>query len=125
MPQPLRIALLAFVAVGIVGLALYAFVRALRNSEDPARLVFKWIVTLVIIVGLFFFSRRMLDRPGGVSFVEGAIIGGIVAFSALAGGLVLTILWGPSIIHTLFSPLLSAFDGGNEKLIRFFQPIPV
>ena len=121
MPQPLRIALLAFVALGIVGLVLYAFVRALKKSEDPARFAFKWIVTIVIIGGLFFFSRRMLDRPGGVSFIEGMIIGAIVAFSALAGGLILTILWGPSIIHTLFSPLLSAFDGGDEEP----DPVPL
>lgn len=121
MPQPLRLALLAFVVLGIVGLLIYAFVRALKKSEDPARFAFKWILTVVIAIGLFVFSRRMLDRPGGVSFVEGAVIGAIVAFAALAASLIFTIMWGPSIIHTLFSPLLSAFDGGDEEP----DPVPL
>lgn len=121
MPQPLRIALLALVALGMVGLALYYFIRALRNSDDPARLTFKWIVTVVIVVGLYFISHQLLGRSGGASFVEGAVIGAMVAFSALAAGLILTIIWGSSIIHTLFSPLLSAFDGGNEEP----DPVPL
>jgi hypothetical protein len=34
MPQPLRIALLALIVVGVVGLVVYTFVRAFRNAED-------------------------------------------------------------------------------------------
>ena len=57
MPQPLRLALLAFVVLGIFGLIIYTFVRALQKSEDPTRLVVKWAVTLVVGGGLFWFAR--------------------------------------------------------------------
>jgi len=111
MPQPLRLALLAFVALGIVGLIIYTFVRALKKSEDPTRLVVKWLVTLVVAGGLFWFG---MDTKGG----SGALV---VPFACVAVGVILSFVWAPSIGHLLFSPILSALDGGNEEP----DPVPL
>ena len=111
MPQPLRIALLAFVVLGIVGLIIYTFVRALKKSEDPTRLVVKWVVTLVVGGGLIWFARG--TAGGGAALV--------VPFVCVAVGIILSLVWAPSIAHVLFSPILSALDGGSEEP----DPVPL
>ncbi len=111
MSQPLRLALLAFVVLGIVGLIIYTFVRALKKSEDPTRLVVKWLVTLVVGGGLIWFARD--TAGGGVALV--------VPFVCVAVGIILSLVWAPSIAHVLFSPLLSALDGGSEEP----DPVPL
>ena len=111
MPQPLRLALLAFVVLGIVGLIIYTFVRALKKSEDPTRLVVKWVVTLVVGGGLSWFARGMAG--GGAAL--------IVPFVCVAVGIILSLVWAPSIAHVLFSPILSALDGGSEEP----DPVPL
>ena len=105
MPQWLRITLLLFIALGIVGLIAYTFVRAFQKSADPVRLAVKWIVTLLCASGLFWFAR------GGGPF--GTIYAVLLSVPM---AIVLAFIWAPSIGHTLFSPILSALDGGSEEI---------
>ena len=114
MPQPLRIALIVFIALGVLGLVGSAFARAFRRSEDPAKLAVKWLVTLLIAGALFWLSKSVLKSSG--SFNEGAVRAAIVVFSCLAAGIVLTIMWGGSIGQIIASPITSLFDGGAEEL---------
>ena len=104
MPQWLRITLLLFVALGILGLIAATFVRAFRKSADPVRLAVKWIVTLLFASVLFWFAR------GGGPF---GTISAVLLSVPMA--IVLAFIWAPSIGHTLFSPILSAIDGGSEE----------
>src|SRR5437879_658232 len=82
-------------------IALFAFCGAtigwvmflvLKRSEDPVRLIVKWVVTALIIWFM-------------VSF--GSI------FLALFCGLVLTIIWRHSIGSVIASPFASIYDGGS------------
>lgn len=120
MPQPLRITLLVFASLGIVGLITYAFFRTFRKSEDPIRLAVKWIVTLVIIAGLFWNTHR-LTKAGAGSFVDGAVTAALIIFPCLAAAILFSVMWTSSLGQFLFGPLLAAFDGGNEEL----EPAPL
>jgi hypothetical protein len=112
MPQPLRIALLVFVALGIVGLIICTFVRALKKSEDPVKLIVKWLVTLIVGGGFLWFAKGGVNSPGGAF---------MVGLGAMIVGVVLSLVWAPNIGHLLFSPILSALDGGNEEP----DPVPL
>ncbi len=105
MPQWLRITLLLFVVLGILGLIAATFVRAFKKSIDPVRLAVKWIVTLLFASGLFWFAR------GGGPF--GTVYAVLLSVPM---AIVLAFIWAPSIGHTLFSPILSALDGGSEEI---------
>jgi tetratricopeptide (TPR) repeat protein len=112
MPQPLRIALLAFAGLGCFGLIAYMFVRAFRRSNDPVRLAVKWIFTLIVVGGLFWFAKD------GVNTQAGAFI---VPFACVFVAVILTPIWAPDIGRMLISPLTSLFDGGHEEI----EPAPL
>jgi tetratricopeptide (TPR) repeat protein len=112
MPQPLRIALLVFAGLGVLGLILYALIQSFRRAEDPVRLGFKWLVTLIVLGGLFWFAKD------GVRTEAGAFI---VPFACVAVAVILTPLWAPHIGHFIARPLTSLFDGGDEEI----EPAPL
>ena len=120
MPQPLRITLLVFAGLGILGLFTYAFVCAMKRSDDPARLGVKWIVTLVVVAGLSWNTFHQMKQGGG-SFVGGAVTGAVIVFPWLAAAILFSLMWTSSIGGMLFRPLLSAFDGGEEEI----EPAPL
>ena len=107
MPQPLRIALLVFAGLGMLGLIAFTFVRAFKRSDDPVHLGVRWIVTLVIVGALFWFAKDNVNTQAGAFMIPIACV--VVA-------VILTPLWAPSIGRTLASPLTSMFDGGGEEL---------
>jgi tetratricopeptide (TPR) repeat protein len=120
MPQPLRIALIAFALLGITAFVGSLFFRAFRQSENPVRLAVKWIFTVLIIGVVYFIAGRLL-KGSTTSFVGGAVVAGIVVFSCVVAGLILSIMWAPSMIQIFISPLTSMFDGGSEEL----EPTPL
>lgn len=121
MPQWLRIALLAFVALGIVGLIIYTFVRALRNSEDPAKLAFKWAFTVLVIAGVGWNTARLMKTNAGGSFGAAAAVAFMIAVPGLIAAIILAIMWGASIGQWIASPIVSLFDGGHEEI----EPTPL
>lgn len=87
------------VTVGVVTLAAVALmVFTVRRAEDPARVAFKWVLTLPIAT-LALLSVRLWG-PYGV-------------FVIAVCGIVLSILWAPHLGTLLSKPLTGAFDGGN------------
>jgi len=120
MPQPLRIALIGFALLGIVFFVGSLFVRAFRRSENPVRLAVRWVFTLLIAAAIYLLAARVMKSSPG-SFAEGAMLGGIVAVSCVAAGIILSLMWAPSIAQIMFSPLTSMFDGGSEEL----EPAPL
>jgi tetratricopeptide (TPR) repeat protein len=105
MPQPLRIALEIFAAVGILGLIGFAFWRSLRRSDEPVRFLVKWIVTLLIAGWIIYEARR----------AEGFGKFAVLFFVALPSAIVLIILWGRTIGELVARPFSNMFTGGDEE----------
>ncbi|MGZ5565941.1 MAG: tetratricopeptide repeat protein [Limisphaerales bacterium] len=93
--------------VGILGLVVFVIIigwvaiRTLRNSEDPTKLVVKWIITL----GLLGFGF-----PFSIKFGPFAPL--ILLLFAVPAGLI----WAPHVGEFLASPLTNLFDGGREEV---------
>ena len=113
MPQPLRIALIAFVLAGVVGLFGYALVRALKKAESPIGFVFKWIITLLLVVGVYWVARRVF-KTGAGGFLDGAALAFVVVITALIAAVIIFVMWGASIGQAFASIITSAFEGGEE-----------
>jgi tetratricopeptide (TPR) repeat protein len=99
--------------VFIGAFVIWVFVRILQKSEDPGRLLFKWILTLIIF-GLWL----------GFA-VPAALKGGLVAFSGVSEtmieGIVLAIMWRREIAGLIANPLGNLYDGGSTPV----EPKPV
>jgi len=88
-------------AVGIV------VVWSVKKAEDPARMVFKWVLTLLVF-GFMFHILAPTAPKHELTFSEV----GMMAFS----GLVLAITWRQSIGALVARPFASLYDGGSEPL---------
>ena len=96
----------------IVGLVLAAGVLGwfgfwcLRRSEDPARLVFKWILTVPVIWYLVKVVGPMAGKGGH----------GVIFFLPLAGvcAIVLIIIWRHNLAGLIARPFEVLFTGGSE-----------
>lgn len=83
----------------VVGLVAWKFWGILARSEDPAKLIGKAVVSVVLVlVGL-----------------KLAGMGGSVALVIIACGLVMGLLWAPNLGAMLASPLSGLYDGGSEE----------
>lgn len=100
------------IAGGILGLvavlAILAWVgyRWLKASDDPSRLVFHWIISAVIIVGVLAFAAGARDPLTKVFAIGVASIGAIV----------LCAIWGPGLLGVLARPFTNLFDGGDQEV---------
>jgi tetratricopeptide (TPR) repeat protein len=97
-----------------IGVAGWAFFYLLKRSDDPAKIIFKLLFSVGLVVGEVFFVHSLTrhlsggESPGdyGVSFM--------IAGSIAACGIILSIFWTPHISDFLVSPLTDLFDGGKE-----------
>ncbi len=100
----------------VVGVAVGGFflVRALKRSDDPARLLFKWLLTAGVVFVIFWKVVPMVGQGG-----YGAAFGGI-PFAAVCG-LTLAIIWRQNIADIIAKPFGDIYDGGTREL----DPHPV
>ena len=96
---------LALSAVG------WFMVRCLKRSDDPARLIFKWVLTGGVVGCLVWFVGPLVSRGDYAA----AFIG--VPMTA-AAGIVLTIIWRHNIANMIAKPFSDLYDGGSQ------EPIP-
>ena len=113
MSRILEIATDIFWLAIIIGGGGWLLVRSLKASEDPAKIVFKWLITLPLVVGEIFFVRHLIG-----SLHEGGIEGNfaqtfVMVISIAACGATLGAIWGSHIGNVAAKPLTSLFDGGN------------
>jgi hypothetical protein len=87
----------------------WLFAQCLKRSDDPAKLLFKFLVTLAVVIGEIFFVLVMAGRFGGN--VGGAFL---AAGSLGVFGFILSIIWTPQISRFLLSLLTIDFDGGTR-----------
>ena len=83
----------------------YAAVRSIMKSDDPARTLFKWVLSLLTAGFLGWYAWPMAGQGGMVTFVA-------IAYTII-GGLVLFLTWHKEIGGFITKPLTSLFDGGN------------
>jgi tetratricopeptide (TPR) repeat protein len=76
--------------------------RSLRRSENPATLVFKWILSAVLV-------------GGGIAVLRGfpVLAWPVVVLIPAA---ILGLMWAPSMAAIVARPLTGLFDGGNEEV---------
>jgi tetratricopeptide (TPR) repeat protein len=107
-----RLAAIAATCLSIAGVAAviaWLMWRWLKRSEEPARLVVKWIQTLLVFVYLGVVVVPTVAE-GGYS----AAFGGIPM--AAVGGLLLAFIWGSSIGRFFANPIAALFDGGSQEM---------
>ena len=90
----------------ILGLGTWLFIRSLKRSENPPKLIFKWIFT-AIVGGFVVLVVVPGFREGGPEALHALIL-------MLVCGLAMAVTWKHSIIEIIANPLTSAIDGGNE-----------
>jgi tetratricopeptide (TPR) repeat protein len=102
-----RIALGMFVLLAFICIVGWVLWRSLKNSFDPARLLFRWIGTLVVVIGGYFFIDWIIGPQGGP--ME-KIVG---LFAAMLLALVLAVFWVPAIVDMVSNWIGSLFTGGS------------
>jgi len=107
MSHALHIGLNVFLSLFGLGFVIWVFWHSLKTSDDPARLVFKWLLTAAVMwlelaVAVPAFARGGFD----------AIFVGLGLTGALA--MVINIIWRHAIIELISKPLTNIFDGGSE-----------
>jgi tetratricopeptide (TPR) repeat protein len=98
----IRGTLLLVVALSFLG---WFMLRALRRSEEPPRLVVKWIVTALVI---FFMAWKVAPMAG-----DGGGEAWIAVVMSLACGLVLAATWRHSIGEFISKPFEVLYNGGD------------
>lgn len=97
-------------------LAVWFVWKTVQKSEDPGRVLFKWIATAVIL-GILLFTGGSIRGLGWA----GAFVGPI---AAAAFGVVLGIIWAPHLGALIAKPFTSFYDGGDTELeVRPFYSI--
>ena len=86
-------------------------VSSIRKSEDPARMVFKWILTAVVLAALFVWVAPMVGAGGATALFMGLPL-------TVACGFVLAGVWRHSLASLVAKPIASLYDGGD------LPPIP-
>jgi tetratricopeptide (TPR) repeat protein len=81
--------------------------KTIKKSEDPARMIFKWILSGVVLIILVFVGLNIR----GMGYA-GAFIGPIVA---AIFGIGLGILWAPHLGALIAKPFTSLYDDGDAQ----------
>jgi tetratricopeptide (TPR) repeat protein len=97
-----------FLLVLIIGFGIWAIFRILKKSEDPPRLIFKWVLTLILL-GLWLKVAVPSMSGGGMSAMFGLSI-------TMIEGIIVAILWRRDIAGLIAAPLGNLYDGGSTPM---------
>lgn len=84
---------------GVIALFIWLMWRSLKSSDDPGRLIARWVLSLASLP-IFYMGAR-----SGIFGLMFCVVGGVF----------LGLLWAPSIGHALSRPLTDAIDGGLQQ----------
>lgn len=108
MEMTLRIAWGVFVLLAMAAVVAWIIWRLLKNSVDPAALLFRWVMSAVILGGGFYFINWMTGPNPGAGEKIAAVLAGAVI------GLIFAILWLPAIVEKVSETIGALFTGGGE-----------
>ena len=83
---------------------------SLSKSEEPARLIVRWMITFLMLGGMFTIALPMITKDGAG---KAEVTVGILSIAIC--GIVIGITWASNWTSIILSPLTSAFDGGDEE----------
>ncbi|MCX6904144.1 MAG: hypothetical protein NTW03_11850 [Verrucomicrobia bacterium] len=95
------------VVLCLLGFLGWVMVRALKRSDDPRKLIVKWIIT-ALAAGVLVLILVKWGPSYGSAFV--------VPFVCVGLGVVLSLVWATSIGDMLCRPITALYDGGLEEL---------
>jgi tetratricopeptide (TPR) repeat protein len=103
------------VILGLAAISVILFIYwTCKKSEDPARMLFKWVLTSGVLTFMFLVVGPIVGGEGyGAAFVG-------VPLTAVCG-LVLAIIWRHSLAGMIAKPFGSLYDGGSTPP----EPMPV
>jgi len=108
MEMSLRIAWGVFVLLAVATVVAWIIWRLLKNSTDPAALLFRWVMSAVILGGGFYFIKWMMGpNPAAQEQIAAVLAGAVI-------GLIFAILWLPAIIEKVSETIGTLFTGGSE-----------
>ena len=81
---------------------------SLARSDEPAWLIVRWIITFMMVGGMWKIGYPLLTQG------QMGVIAGILIIAACA--IVIGITWAKSWTGIALSPLTDAFDGGNQEV---------
>lgn len=87
---------------------LWLIYRAAKKSHDPGRLIVRWITTGILFGPII---SAAIPLASGKADESSAIAALLVMVSC---GLIIGLIWAPSLAEMIFSPLTNALIGGNE-----------
>jgi tetratricopeptide (TPR) repeat protein len=90
------------------GFACWLFFRTLKRTDSPAKLIFKWIFT-ALVVWCFFAVAVPAGEAGGFDAIHAIIV-------TLGCGFAMALTWRHSIIDLIANPIASLYDGGREEV---------
>jgi len=104
----LKVTVNVFFLLVILGFAGWILFRSLKRSQDPPKLIFKWVFTAVIVWFEFTVAMPAFAR-GGFDAIYGLIL-------TLFGGLAMAITWRHNITDIIANPIGALYDGGREEV---------
>ncbi len=96
------------IALGAIGWFMF---RCLKRTDDPARLIFKWILTGGVIACMIWVVGPIVGKGDHAAAFVGVPLTAVV-------GLALAIIWRHNIADLVAKPFASLYDGGSQ------EPIP-
>ena len=107
MPRALSIAAGLLMLLGVFATFIWLIVRSVKRSDDPAKLIFKWVLTFGLVAGLLGLTKGIgFDNLGALA----------IPFICVAFGVAMSVMWAPSLAAALARPITSMFDGGDKEL---------
>jgi len=106
----------------VIGGGGWLLVRTLKKSDDPGRLIAKWVITAALLVVLGVFAKRSLGASGG-SFAGGAGLAMVIAGSLAVFGILLGVLWASNIGATISKWFENLYLGSGETEPQPFYAI--
>ena len=97
-----------FLSLFGLGFICWLFWYALKKSDNPTQLIFKWLITIPLII-VYWKIIMPWVKGGGYG-----AIGGIVL--SVVWGNVMYMIWRHSVIDLIANPLASLYDGGKEQI---------
>jgi tetratricopeptide (TPR) repeat protein len=102
-----------FSAIG-VAFACWLLWKALKKSDDPARIFFKILFSAALVIGETLFVGSMIGGlHNSTALADNAPNAFVIAGSIAGCGIILSIVWTPQISNFFISPLTDMFDGGS------------